>query len=177
MDMATRTLTRCYRFPDVDFEPDLRLLVWKDKSETSLTQHESRLLEVLCYCAGEVISAEPLYEKAFSQIDPYEDASGQHYDINAIFHSLTDKLNRDGKLAIPIEVLPHYGFRVPLPDKTCRTVHQNQLKPSLPAPEEDVPPPYEETPTEKIVKYSVWHKISVAILTLAGVAMIVASTF
>ncbi len=66
--MTTKALTRCYRFELVDFEPDLRLLVWHDNTETPLTIHESRLLETLCYFAGEVISAQSLFDKTFNDI-------------------------------------------------------------------------------------------------------------
>ena len=186
--MTTQTLTRCYRFPTVDFEPDLRLLVWRENNsnalehtahpdpsrpDTSLTVHESRLLEVLCYCAGEVISPESLYDKTFVQLDPYEDCHTNHYDLNTIFKSLTRKLERHGMMAIPIEAVPHYGFRVPLPDKACRKIHQTSSPSSDEPPAEPSEP--DESPTEHIVKHSRLHKISVLLLALAGVAMIFAS--
>ncbi|MGF1723901.1 winged helix-turn-helix domain-containing protein [Photobacterium nomapromontoriensis] len=172
--MTTKNLTRCYRFAAVDFEPDHRVLVWKDKSETPLTIHESRLLELLCYCAGQVISAESLYEKTFILLDPYEDGSHNHYDLNTVFKSLTRKLEHNGKMAIPIEVVQHYGFRTPLPDKTCRLIHEDKEKTT------QLPPPQEEhidTATEHIVKHSLVHKVSVFILALAGLMLIFASNY
>ncbi|MGF1702456.1 helix-turn-helix domain-containing protein [Photobacterium makurazakiensis] len=172
--MTTKTLTRCYRFETVDFEPDLHLLVWKDSSETSLTVHESRLLEALCFSAGEVISAEPLYDKTFSQLDPYEDTNTNHYDLNTLFKSLNQKLERDGQTAIPIEVIAHYGFRVPLPEKSCRLVHESkEIKQPTP-PEDDE---FVETATEHIVKHSLLHKISVFLLAAAGLAIILVSNY
>ncbi|WEM43835.1 hypothetical protein PTW35_08685 [Photobacterium sp. DA100] len=174
--MTTQSLTRCFRFPEVDFEPDVHLLVWRDKTETPLTLHESRLLEALCYCAGEVISHEQLHNKTFSQLDPYEDGTNQHYDLNTILKPLAAKLERQGKMAIPIEVVPQYGFRVPLPEKMCRLVHEPdkaEKKEALPSPEHDN---HEfRSATEEIVKTSVVHKISVAVLALMAFAVIVAS--
>ncbi|MCQ1059996.1 hypothetical protein LRP52_32280 [Photobacterium sp. ZSDE20] len=175
--MTTQSLTRCFRFPDVDFEPDVHLLVWRDKTQTTLTLHESRLLEALCYCAGEVISHEQLHNKTFSQLDPYEDGTGQHYDLNNILRPLTVKLNLQGKMAIPIEVVPHYGFRVPLPEKTCRLVHE----PEKAEDKDQVTPPNQNeeeelsSATEEIVKTSTVHKISVAILALMATGVITAS--
>lgn len=178
IDMTTQSLTRCFRFPDVDFEPDVHVLVWRDKKETPLTLHESRLLEALCYCAGEVISHEQLHNKTFSQLDPYEDGADQHYDLNNILKPLAAKLILNEKMAIPIEVVPHYGFRVPLPEKTCRLVHE----PEKVEDQEQVTPPSSEqeedefrSATEEIVKTSVVHKISVAILALLAAGVITAS--
>ncbi|PSW14749.1 winged helix family transcriptional regulator [Photobacterium sanctipauli] len=173
--MTTKTLTRCYRFDTVDFEPDLHLLVWKDGTETPLTVHESRLLEAMCFCAGEVISAEPLYDKTFSQIDPYED-NNNHYDLNTLLKSLTQKLERNGQAAIPIEAVVHYGFRVPLPEKTCRLVHQTKtVQPVKPSPPEE--DEFVESPTEHIVKHSLLHKISVFLLAAAGLAIVLVSNY
>ncbi|PSU35191.1 winged helix-turn-helix domain-containing protein [Photobacterium lutimaris] len=175
--MTTQSLTRCFRFPDVDFEPDVHLLVWRDKTETPLTLHESRLLEALCYCAGEVISHEQLHNKTFSHLDPYEDGTDQHYDLNNILKPLAAKLNLQGKMAIPIEVVPHYGFRVPLPEKTCRLVHEPDETKGEEAPPSEIDNEDSEfrSATEEIVKTSVIHKISVVILTLLAVGIITAS--
>ncbi|MEI8595669.1 hypothetical protein [Photobacterium sp. Hal280] len=106
--MATESLTRCYRFARVDFEPDLRLLVWPDKSETALTLHESRLLEALCYFAGEVISHKSLSDKTFLPQDSMSHI--QKIDLASIFNSLRRKLTVNGVMAIPIEVLPILAF-------------------------------------------------------------------
>lgn len=176
IDMTTQSLTRCFRFPNVDFEPDVHLLVWRDKTETPLTLHESRLLEALCYCAGEVISHEQLHNKTFSQLDPYEDSGNHHYDLNTVLKPLAAKLDQHGKMAIDIEVVAPYGFRVPLPEKMCRLVHEPEKT------EEPETPPIQEqddqefrSATEEIVKTSVVHKISVAVLALMALGVITAS--
>ncbi|RWX57198.1 helix-turn-helix domain-containing protein [Photobacterium chitinilyticum] len=173
--MTTKALTRCYRFETVDFEPDLRLLVWQDNTETELTVHESRLLETLCYFAGEVICAQSLFDKTFTQLDPYDNENNNHFDLNTLLISLTQKLENNGSMSIPIEVIPNFGFRVPLPDKTCRLVHTFNKQPRLSvdsAPEQKL-----ESATEHIVKYSLLHKISVLLLAAAGVAIVIVSNF
>jgi len=173
--MTTKALTRCYRFETVDFEPDLRLLVWQDNTETELTVHESRLLETLCYFAGEVICAQSLFDKTFTQLDPYDNENNNHFDLNTLLISLTKKLENNGSMSIPIEVIPNFGFRVPLPDKTCRLVHTFDKQPRLSvdsAPEQKL-----ESATEHIVKYSLLHKISVLLLAAAGVAIVIVSNF
>ncbi|MGF1689875.1 hypothetical protein [Photobacterium kagoshimensis] len=171
--MTTKALTRCYRFPSVDFEPDLRVLVWQDGSETMLTVHESRLLEALCYSAGEVINPQALYDKTFIQLESYDENGHTNFDLNALLVSLNRKLNpQQDQPAITIEIVAHYGFRVPLPCKTCRLVHAfkeskftqftndktDKSKPS-------------ESATEHIVKHSMLHKISVFLLAAAGIAL------
>ncbi|MCW8332009.1 hypothetical protein MD588_24760 [Photobacterium sp. SDRW27] len=171
--MTAKILTRCYRFELVDFEPDLRLLVWHDNTETSLTVHESRLLETLCYFAGEVISVQSLFDKTFVQLDPYEDTNNNHFDLNTLLHSLTKKLDCNGVMSIPIEVIPHFGFRVPLPEKACRLVHHTDKQPRLSA--ETEPETHVESATEHIVRYSLMHKISVVLLAAAGVAIFIFS--
>ncbi|KLV03802.1 hypothetical protein ABT56_17670 [Photobacterium aquae] len=178
--MTTKTLTRCFRFTHVDFVPDMRLLIWNDKTETPLTVHESRLLETLCLSAGEVINAEPLYHKTFTQIDPYEDDHNNQYDLNTLCHSLQQKLTRGNKVVIPIDVIRHYGFRVPLPVKTCRIIHESKTVNALPAKPVSPTSPSNSTspkksPAENIVNHSIMHKISVVILTIAGAAVIYAS--
>ncbi|MDO6708815.1 hypothetical protein [Photobacterium sp. 1_MG-2023] len=180
--MATESLTRCYRFSRVDFEPDLRLLVWPDKSETALTLHETRLLEALCYFAGEVLSHQVLSDKTFFPQDSLSQV--QQIDLASVFNSLRRKLTVNGVMAIPVEVLPRYGFRVPLPKETCRHIHRFQQPETLPA---QVPEPLAQTSqkprrpkpkvsaTEHIVKHSLMHKLSVILLAAAGVAMVIVS--
>ncbi|KXI23526.1 hypothetical protein [Photobacterium sanguinicancri] len=171
--MTTKALTRCYRFPSVDFEPDLRILVWQDGSETLLTVHESRLLEALCYCAGEVVNPQALYSKTFIQLDSYEENNQSNFDLNALLVSLNHKLSYQDQPAIAIEVVTNHGFRVPLPSKTCRLVHTfkqsgfTQFKNEAVEQEED----NQESATEHIVKHSMLHKISVLLLAAAGVAL------
>ncbi len=173
--MTTKALTRCYRFETVDFEPDLRLLVWQDNTETELTVHESRLLETLCYFAGEVICAQSLFDKTFTQLDPYDNENNNHFDLNTLLISLTKKLENNGSMSIPIEVIPNFGFRVPLPDKTCRLVHTFNKQPRLSV--DSTPEQKLESATEHIVKYSLLHKISVLLLAAAGVAIVIVSNF
>lgn len=178
--MATESLTRCYRFARVDFEPDLRLLVWPDKSETALTLHESRLLEALCYFAGEVISHKSLSDQTFLPQDSMSHI--QKIDLASIFNSLRRKLTVNGVMAIPIEVLPHFGFRVPLPKETCRHIHrfrQPETLPSKPSPQPAITTVKTSRPhssaTEHIVKHSLMHKLSVLLLAAAGIAIVIVS--
>ncbi|GAB6262370.1 winged helix-turn-helix domain-containing protein [Photobacterium sp. R1] len=178
--MATESLTRCYRFNRVDFEPDLRLLVWPDKSETALTLHESRLLETLCYFAGEVISHKVLSDKTFLPQDSLSQV--QQIDLASVFNSVRRKLTVNGMMAIPIEVLPHYGFRVPLPKETCRHIHRFHQPTALPPKPPRHPPQNavktsrpKVSATEHIVRHSLMHKLSVILLAAAGVAMVIVS--
>ncbi|MGF1878216.1 hypothetical protein L4D77_23335 [Photobacterium frigidiphilum] len=172
--MTTKALTRCYRFHDVDFEPDLNLLVWRDETETRLTLHESRLLEVLCYFSGEVITSQTLFDKTFVQLGPDTENTHDQFDLNSLFISLNKKLTHNNAMAIPIQVVPKYGFRVPLPEKTCRLFH------TFKEPKQDVAPTShtEETPistTEDIVKNSIFHKVSVLLIAIAGIVLYLAS--
>lgn len=174
MTMTTKALTRCYRFHDVDFEPDLNLLVWHDETETRLTLHESRLLEVLCYFSGEVITSQTLFDKTFVQLGPDTENTHDQFDLNSLFISLNKKLTHNNAMAIPIQVVPKYGFRVPLPEKTCRLFHtfKEQKQDVTPIPHN------EETPastTEDIVKNSIFHKVSVLLIAIAGVVLYLAS--
>ncbi|MDX1304538.1 hypothetical protein [Photobacterium sp.] len=173
--MTTKTMTRCYRFQHVDFEPDLCLLVWPDQTETQLTVHETQLLEVLCYFAGEVINLQALYDKAFLQTGSNSDLNQPPFDLNTILVSLSRKLERNNSMAIPIQVIPNYGFRVPLPDKTCRLVHtvkeSTQSESNAPSAEPEL------SATEDIVKNSLFHKISVLLLALTGVALFLLSEY
>lgn len=173
--MTTKAMTRCYRFQHVDFEPDLRLLVWPDETETALTVHETQLLEILCYFAGEVINLQALYDKAFIHSGSNNNLNQPPFDLNTILVSLSRKLEHNGSMAIPIQVIPNYGFRVPLPEKTCRLVHT--IKENT-QPESIAPPTKPElSATENIVKNSLFHKISVLLLALAGVALFLLSEF
>ncbi|MGR5129934.1 hypothetical protein [Photobacterium swingsii] len=170
--MTTKALTRCYRFPSVDFEPDLRMLVWQDGSETILTVHESRLLEALCYCAGEVINPQALYDKTFIQIEAYEENNHTHFDLNALLVSLNHKLIYQGQPAIAIEIVATHGFRVPLPNKTCRLVHTfKESKFTQFTNDKTGKNEPSESAAEHIVKHSILHRISVLLLAAAGVAL------
>ncbi|WP_299020027.1 hypothetical protein [uncultured Photobacterium sp.] len=171
--MTTKALTRCYRFENVDFEPDLHLLVWRDNTETTLTVHESRLLEILCYSAGEVISPQSLYDKTFIQLESCEE-SGNNCDLNILLRSLSRKLEcGNGDMAIPIEVISRYGFRVPLPEKTCRLVHDSDKQPKLS--NQTTRKPYKRSVAEHIVKHSLMHKFSVLLLAAAGIGILIVS--
>lgn len=112
--MVTKVLTRCYRFDAVDFEPDLSQLTWNDGSKTKLTTEESRLLESLCYSAGEVISASTLSQKIFCHTETTS-------NLYTILLSLNRKLHNKNIIGIQIETLPDYGYRVPIPVQTCQT--------------------------------------------------------
>jgi DNA-binding winged helix-turn-helix (wHTH) protein len=172
--MTTKALTRCYRFHDVDFEPDLNLLVWHDETETHLTLHESRLLEVLCYFSGEVITSQTLFDRTFVQLGPDKENEHDQFDLNSLLIALNKKLTHNDVMAIPIQVVPKYGFRVPLPEKTCRLFH------TFKEPKTEIVPilPKNETPlstTEDIVKNSITHKVSVVLIAVAGILLYLAS--
>lgn len=116
--MATKTAVKCYRFEGIDFIPENRLLSWHDNQQTLLTDDESRFLTSLCYHAGEVVSTESVYRYTFTSPNAYEESGDHHYDLNILLLSLSKKLLRNGKMAIPIYIIPSYGFRVSLPNIT-----------------------------------------------------------
>ncbi|MBP2699924.1 hypothetical protein [Photobacterium lucens] len=166
--MATQTLLKCYSYEKLDFFPEKHLLLWRDDTRTLLTREESRLLEILCLFAGEVINADSLYRKTFTSLDAFEETSDHSYDINLLMVSLTGKLQCNGEMAIPIHVVPHFGFRVPLPTKTSRK-QSVVLNPSSP---KISPPPnthtYEYSWFKTIVTDFIWLKVSI-LLSLAAV--------
>lgn len=114
--MTTKTAIKCYRFEGIDFIPEDRLLRWHDNQQTLLTNDESRFLASLCHLAGEVVSIESVYRYTFTYPNAYEDSGDHHYDLNILLLSLSKKLLRNGKMAIPIYIIPSYGFRVSLPN-------------------------------------------------------------
>ncbi|WP_077667904.1 hypothetical protein [Salinivibrio siamensis] len=109
--MTTKVDTRCYRFPEVDFEPESRTLYWSDDTMTVLSYEESRLLEMLCYYAGEVLSSRTL----FKQVALPDSSFAQH---QSVVTSLMAKSYRNGKKCLPFEVVGEFGFRVSLPQQT-----------------------------------------------------------
>ncbi|WP_116644948.1 hypothetical protein [Salinivibrio sp. HTSP] len=109
--MTTKVDTRCYRFPEVDFEPESRTLYWIDDTMTVLSYEESRLLEMLCYYAGEVLSSRTL----FKQVALPDSSFAQH---QSVVTSLMAKSYRNGKKCLPFEVVGEFGFRVSLPQQT-----------------------------------------------------------
>lgn len=109
--MTTKVDTRCYRFPEVDFEPESRTLYWADDTMTVLSYEESRLLEMLCYYAGEVLSSRTL----FKQVALPDSSFAQH---QSVVTSLMAKSYRNGKKCLPFEVVGEFGFRVSLPQQT-----------------------------------------------------------
>lgn len=116
--MTTKTKIKCYRFEGIDFIPENRQLRWHDNQQTLLTDDESRFLASLCYLAGEVVSTESIYRYTFTSPNAYEESGDHHYDLNILLLSLSKKLLRNGKMAIPIYIIPSYGFRVSLPNTT-----------------------------------------------------------
>ncbi len=114
--MTTKIKIKCYRFEGIDFIPENRLLRWHDNQQTLLTDDESRFLASLCYLAGEVVSTESVYRYTFTYPNAYEESCDHHYDLNILLLSLSKKLLRNGKMAIPIYIIPNYGFRVSLPN-------------------------------------------------------------
>ncbi|PSW47069.1 hypothetical protein C0W66_20140 [Photobacterium kishitanii] len=133
--MTTKTAVKCYRFEGIDFIPENRLLNWHDNQQTLLTADESRFLASLCYLAGEVVSTESIYRYTFTSPNAYEESCDHHYDLNVLLLSLSKKLLRNGKMAIPIYIIPSYGFRVSLPNTTAVRNETTPLKspPSWPA--------------------------------------------
>ncbi|EOD78365.1 hypothetical protein D515_02936 [Grimontia indica] len=124
-EMVTKVNSRCYRFSDVDFEPESRSLYWRDSTVTTLTYEECRLLEMLCYHAGEVLSARVLYT-ATSLPDS---SFSQHQ--NSIC-SLLAKSYRQGEKILPLDVVGDHGYRIALPQKTYQRQDELPPDPSLP---------------------------------------------
>nr|WP_251875344.1 hypothetical protein [Grimontia kaedaensis] len=125
--MVTKVNSRCYRFLDVDFEPESRSLYWRDSTVTTLTYEECRLLEMLCYHAGEVLSARVLYT-ATSLPDS---SFSQHQ--NSIC-ALLAKSYRQGQKVLPLDVVGDHGYRIALPQKTYQK--QDELPPDPSEPDE-----------------------------------------
>ncbi|MCP4957610.1 hypothetical protein BTN98_05930 [Photobacterium aquimaris] len=132
--MTTKTAAKCYRFKGIDFIPENRLLRWHDNQQTLLTDDESRFLASLCYLAGEVVSTESIYRYTFTYPNAYEESGDHQYDLNILLLSLSKKLLRNGKMAIPIYIIPSYGFRVSLPNTTAVRNETPSLKSASPWP-------------------------------------------
>ncbi|MCC4798926.1 hypothetical protein [Enterovibrio norvegicus] len=124
-EMVTKVNSRCYRFPEVDFEPESRSLYWRDSAVTTLTYEECRLLEMLCYHAGEVISARVLYT-ATSLPDS---SFSQHQNTLC---SLLSKSYHQGHKVLPLDVVGDYGYRISLPQKTYQREAEAVPDPSTP---------------------------------------------
>nr|WP_255555387.1 hypothetical protein [Enterovibrio paralichthyis] len=123
--MVTKVNSRCYRFSNVDFEPESRSLYWSDSSVTTLTYEECRLLEMLCYHAGEVLSARVLYTSTSLP----DSSFNQHQ--NSIC-SLLAKTYRQGEKVLPLDVVGDHGYRVALPQKTYQRREELAPNPSVP---------------------------------------------
>ncbi|SKA57445.1 hypothetical protein SAMN02745132_02763 [Enterovibrio nigricans DSM 22720] len=122
--MVTKVNSRCYRFSDVDFEPESRTLYWRDCSVTTLTYEECRLLEMLCYHAGQVLSARVLYTSTSLPDTTFT----QHQNSLC---ALLAKSYRQGEKVLPLDVVGDHGYRVALPQKT----YQREVEP-VPEPSE-----------------------------------------
>lgn len=129
--MATQTPEKYYRFEGIDFIPESRLLRWHNNQKTLLTDDESRFLASLCHLAGEVVSTESIYRYTFIYPNAFEESCDHHYDLNILLLSLSKKLLHNGKMAIPIYIIPHYGFRVSLPNTTSVRNEMRPLKTPL----------------------------------------------
>ncbi len=165
--MTTQTLLKCYSYDNIDFFPEKHLLIWKDHTQTLLTREESRLLEVLCLFAGEVIGADSLYRKTFTSLDAFEETSDHNYDLNLLLVSLTGKLQCNGVMAIPIHVVPHYGFRVPLPTKTSRRLPFTTRPCPNATPSKKKPLLFNKAWFQYVVIDFIWLKVTI-LLTLAA---------
>lgn len=114
--MATKISNQCYRFPYVDFEPESRKLLWKDQSVTILTHEESKILELLCHHAGEVLSSHALYRATI--LSPSNIAE-EHNHLGG----LLAKAYKKGKKRLPITSAGEFGFRIDIPKKTFQKTH------------------------------------------------------
>ncbi|MDD1782820.1 hypothetical protein LRP49_16730 [Enterovibrio sp. ZSDZ35] len=123
--MVTKVNSRCYRFSDVDFEPESRTLYWRDCSVTTLTYEECRLLEMLCYHAGQVLSARVLYTSTSLPDTTFT----QHQNSLC---SLLAKSYRQGEKVLPLDVVGDHGYRVDLPQKTYQREIESVPEPSEP---------------------------------------------
>ncbi|WP_407332987.1 hypothetical protein [Enterovibrio sp. 27052020O] len=125
--MVTKVNSRCYRFSDVDFEPESRSLYWQDRTVSMLTYEECRLLEMLCYHAGEVLSARVLYASTSLP----DSSFSQHQNSLC---SLLAKSYRHGEKVLPLDVVGDHGYRVALPQKTYQRQAETVPNPSEPDP-------------------------------------------
>lgn len=158
--MVTKVNSRCYRFSHVDFEPESRSLYWSDSSVTTLTYEECRLLEMLCYHAGEVLSARTLYTST-----SLPDSSFTQHQ-NSIC-SLLSKCYRQGEKALPLDIVGDHGYRVALPQKTYQRREESYPNPSEPD-ELDVDPASQPVLLESPKSYG--HLIVGALVTLTALA-------
>ncbi|WP_236719563.1 MULTISPECIES: hypothetical protein [Salinivibrio] len=152
--MTTKVNTRCYRFPEVDFEPESRTLYWTDQAITVLSYEESRMLEMLCYYAGEVLSSRTL----FKQVALPDSSFAQH---QSVVTSLMAKSYRNGKKCLPFDVVGEFGFRVALPQQTFAQ------RPTTPAENQPdlTPPPATQSPALGDPSFSITKPLIVLIAT------------
>ncbi|OEE58105.1 hypothetical protein A1OQ_01840 [Enterovibrio norvegicus FF-162] len=143
--MVTKVNSRCYRFSNVDFEPESRSLFWQDSTVSTLTYEECRLLEMLCYHAGEVLSARILYASTSLP----DSSFSQHQNSLC---SLLAKSYRHGEKILPLEVVGDHGYRVALPQKTYQRQAEVIPNPSEPDPLDiHIDEPVQELKTQRNV--------------------------
>ncbi len=109
--MVTKVISRCYRFSGVNFDPSKCVLLWDDETITQLNFEESRMLELLCHNAGEVISPRMIYMSTSLPDTTYTQFQNNLY-------SLLAKTYRSGKKVLPVHLVEGFGYRVSLPQKT-----------------------------------------------------------
>ncbi|WP_156674919.1 hypothetical protein [Photobacterium aquimaris] len=81
-----------------------------------------------------MVSTESIYRYTFTYPNAYEESGDHQYDLNILLLSLSKKLLRNGKMAIPIYIIPSYGFRVSLPNTTAVRNETPSLKSASPWP-------------------------------------------
>lgn len=158
--MVTKVNSRCYRFVGVDFEPQSRTLFWRDLAVTTLSYEESRLLEMLCYHAGQVLSGQVLYTST-----SLPDTTFTQHQNNLC--SLLSKSYRDGQKILPIHVIGDYGYRIDLPQKTYQRATESFPEPDKPDPLDIIIDEVDDfaTPSNQI-RVSVVAVISIALSVL-----------
>ena len=123
--MHTKIYNKFYRFNDVDFEPVNRTLFWQNNATTALSDAESRLLEILCHHAGQVISSQSLYVATLSPDLTYE-----KHKCN--LSSLLKKAQQGGEGILPLSFIEKHGYRMALPKKTDQREHNAPRKTASP---------------------------------------------
>lgn len=118
--MTTKVTSRCYRYQNVDFEPESRSLYWSDGGTTLLSYEESRILEMLCHYAGEVLASNTLFKNVALPDTSYS----QHQNV---LTDLISKSFRNGEKWLPIDVVGEHGYRVALPQQTIATGRRKKM--------------------------------------------------
>ncbi len=158
--MHTKIYNKFYRFNDVDFEPVNRTLFWQNNATTALSDAESRLLEILCHHAGQVISSQSLYVATLSPDLTYEKHTSN-------LSSLLKKAQQGGEGILPLSFIEKHGYRMALPKKTYQREENT--------PRKTTSPPFFEVPTqekETRITSKKWPTIFFSIFTISLIGLI-----